>query len=132
MIVKDNNVEKAIRELKRKLQRDGLYAHPRIANPGNIIDCGSGGGGNMGNRLCHENEAPFPEQLAEFFVRSFCPPDGVVCDPYCGSGTTIDVAVRHGRNAIGIDVRASQLDLTRRRMAVSAAEPLPLFEEASP
>lgn len=25
VIVKDNNVEKAIRELKRKLQRDGLY-----------------------------------------------------------------------------------------------------------
>jgi site-specific DNA-methyltransferase (adenine-specific) len=75
------------------------------------------GGGNMGNRLCHENEAPFPEKLAEFFIKSFCPPGGLVLDPFCGSGTTCAIASQHGRDYIGIDVRQSQIDLTTRRLA---------------
>ena len=71
----------------------------------------------MGSKLCHENEAPFPEKLAEFFIKSFCPPGGIVLDRFCGSGTTLAVAKRLGRNYIGIDVRESQVELTRRRLA---------------
>src|SRR5690606_5791832 len=104
------------------------YNPPELANPGNLIDCGPGGGGHMGSIFAHENEAPFPESLAEFFVRSFCPPDGIVLDPFCGSGTTLDVAQQHGRRGIGIDVRESQIDLTRRRLAGSST----LFAEAQP
>lgn len=86
-----------------------------IANPGNVIKCNVGGG-LMGSKLAHENEAPFPEKLAEFFVRSFCPPSGIVLDPFCGSGTTCAVAQHHGRQWVGIDVRQSQVDLTLRRL----------------
>lgn len=74
------------------------------------------GGGVMGNPLCHENEAPFPESLAEFFIRSFCPPDGLVCDPFMGSGTTLAVALQCNRRAIGCDIRESQVELTKRRL----------------
>lgn len=95
--------------------RDGLYRAPKTANPGNLIHC-HGGGGHLGSKLAHENEAPFPERLAEFFVRSLCPPGGTVLDPFVGSGTTCAVAARWGRRSIGIDVRESQLDLARRRM----------------
>jgi Ca2+-binding RTX toxin-like protein len=35
---------------------------------------------------------------------------------FSGSGTTGAVAVRHGRNYIGTDVRESQIELTRRRL----------------
>jgi DNA modification methylase len=75
------------------------------------------GGGVMGSKLCHENEAPFPESLAEFFVRSFCRPGGTVLDPFSGSGTTGAVALKTGRRYIGIDVRGSQTKLTARRLA---------------
>lgn len=92
------------------------YKPPEKVNPGNVIDC-IVGGANMGNHLCHENEAPFPESLAEFFVRSFCPPGGLVCDPFAGSGTTLSVALSHGRRACGCDLRESQVDLTLRRLA---------------
>jgi hypothetical protein len=92
------------------------YEPPERANPGNVIDC-LAGGGNMGDALCHENEAPFPESLAEFFVRSFCPPGGVVCDPFAGSGTTGAMAVRWGRQFVGCDLRESQVQLSRRRIA---------------
>lgn len=100
----------------RARQRAGrAYQPPEVANPGNVIRLAVGGG-NMGDRLSHENEAPFPEALAEFFVRSFCPPGGVACDPFSGSGTTGAVAVRHGRRFVGCDLRASQVRLSRRRI----------------
>lgn len=102
------------------------YDPPAIANPGNIIECGSGGN-QIGDELAHESEAPFPEKLAEFFVRSFCPPGGLACDPFSGSGTTCKVAARHGRRFLGCDLRASQVELTRRRMtdALKKDETLP-------
>ena len=89
------------------------YRAPDLANPGNLIDCGAGTQFGLGNH----NEAPFPKYLVEFFVRSFCPPGGTVLDIFCGSGTTLAVAKRFGRNAIGIDIRESQVELSRRRVA---------------
>ena len=102
-----------------------VYVPPKISNPGNWlefpdegagVDCGPCGGGHLGWTCAHENEAPCPEKLAEFFIRSFCPPGGTVLDPFCGSGTTLAVAAKHGRKSIGIDVRQSQIDLSRRRL----------------
>lgn len=85
------------------------------ANPGNVLRFVVGGG-KMGSSIAHENEAPFPEKLAEFFIRSFCPPDGTVLDPFAGSGTTLAAAIKSGRNAIGIDIRESQVELCGRRI----------------
>jgi hypothetical protein len=92
------------------------YDPPVIANPGNVIRCHAGGG-HMGNDMASENEAPYPEDLAAFFIRSFCPPGGVCCDPFSGSGTTAAVAVRWGRRFVGCDMRESQVELTRRRVS---------------
>lgn len=90
---------------------DGL-----VANPGTLISTGAAGGGNIGSRLAHENEAPFPEELAERFLLSLCPPSGLVLDPFSGSGTTVSVATMHGRNGIGLDLRQSQCELGQRRI----------------
>jgi hypothetical protein len=97
--------------------RDGV-AFPVLANPGNLIRTAVGGN-QMGSKCAHENEAPFPEALAEFFVKSFCPPGGRVLDPFSGSGTTVAVAERLGRVGIGIDLRMSQCELGRRRVIES-------------
>jgi DNA polymerase-1 len=100
----------------------GNYSPPEKANPGNVIHLAVGGG-LMGNNLCHENEAPFPEALAEFFIRSFCPPGGIVADCFSGSGTTGAVAVREGRRFVGCDVRESQVELSRQRIALPEYSP---------
>lgn len=91
-----------------------------------LIECGAVGGGNIGSALAHKAEAPFPEKLVEWFVRTYCPEGRVVCDPMCGGGTTLAVALKHGREAIGYDIRESQVDLSRRRIA-EAAESAGLF-----
>ncbi len=101
---------------RQNATRQQEYACPKKANPGNVIHC-KVGGGLMGSPIAHENEAPFPESLAEFFVRSFCPPDGIVLDPFIGSGTTAAVAIKSKRKYIGIDIRESEIEKSTRRVA---------------
>lgn len=99
----------------RLLVKKGKYSPPEKANPGNVIHCAVGSG-RLGHAMAHENEAPFPLDLAEFFVRSFCPPNGIVCDPFSGSGTTGAASIKWRRRFIGCDLRASQVELSRRRI----------------
>jgi hypothetical protein len=105
---------------RARQQNGDEYRPPEIANPGNVIDCRVGGG-LMDDKLCHENEAPFPEYLAEYFIKSFCRPGGLVVDVFSGSGTTAKMAVRLGRRFAGCDIRQSEVDLTRRRVAAELA-----------
>jgi len=90
-----------------RVNSDKGYVRPAVANPGNVIFT-KVGGGHLGSKASHDNEAPMPESLAERFVCWYCPPGGTVLDPWCGSGTTLAVAAKHGRNAIGIDIRPEQ------------------------
>ncbi len=90
------------------------YKPPKRCNPGNVFKAVVGGG-RMGSDLAHLNEAPFPESLADFMVRTFCPPGGIVFDPFCGSGTTLAAALKSGRNAIGSDIRLSQCWIAKDR-----------------
>ncbi len=80
------------------------------------------GGGAMGHPAAQSNEAPYPLDLPAFFVKSFCPPDGVVCDPFSGSGTTAHAAFENGRRFVGCDLRQSQVDLCGRRLATVAPD----------
>ena len=44
--------------------------------------------------------------------------NGIVLDPFAGSGTTLAVATGHGRDAIGIDLDARNADLARERIGM--------------
>jgi hypothetical protein len=99
------------------------YVPPKLANPGNVIKARVGGG-HMGSRLAHESEAPYAEKVPETFVRSYCPSDGIVLDPFTGSGTTGVVSLRWGRKFVGCDLRGddqpparNMVALARRRIA---------------
>jgi DNA modification methylase len=48
--------------------------------------------------------APFPDELVERCLTVGCKPGGTVLDPFSGSGTTLRVALRFKRPAIGIDL----------------------------
>lgn len=121
----------SLKDLRRKRTAAGereeqWYAPPVKANPGTLVHT-TVGGGHLGDRICHENEAPFPEKLAEHFIRSLCPPGGTVLDPFSGSGTTAKVALVTNRKAVAIDVRGSQVALTERRVTSGAAASRELF-----
>jgi DNA modification methylase len=48
--------------------------------------------------------APYPDQLVERCLKIGCPKGGIVLDPFAGSGTTLRVALKNERNAIGIEL----------------------------
>jgi DNA modification methylase len=60
--------------------------------------------------------ATFPPKLVEPCILAGCPEGGTVLDPFAGSGTTLAVAMEHGRDAIGIELNAEYIDLARRRL----------------
>ena len=60
--------------------------------------------------------APFPDALVEQCLAVGCPPGGTVLDPFCGSGTTLRIAIQSGHPAIGIDLNESFCDHIRSEL----------------
>jgi len=61
--------------------------------------------------------AVFPEKLVELMILAGCPPNGVVLDPFIGSGTTALVARKHDRHYIGIDVNPEYCAIAEKRIS---------------
>lgn len=61
--------------------------------------------------------ATFPPDLITPCVLAGCPTDGIVLDPFMGSGTTAAVALTHGRQYIGCELNESYRDLQELRIA---------------
>lgn len=86
---------------------------------------------------CHEEQFPPPSRMLEsrtpgrtahptqkpIALMSWCmerakvPPDALVLDPYAGSGSTGDAALRSGRRFAGIELDPRYLDIAARRLA---------------
>ncbi len=59
--------------------------------------------------------AVWPEKLVEPMILAGCPEGGMVLDPFAGSGTTLAVANRLGRHAVGIELNPSYAVLVHKR-----------------
>lgn len=91
------------------------------ADPGNVVSVAQTYNQHRG--VAHT--AAMPEGLAEFFVKAACPVGGVVIDPFAGSGTTVVVAKRHGRQAGGFELHQKFVNEARRRIVADIAEDTP-------
>ena len=88
----------------RELEERGfcvLRYHPGGAKPGDVWDILPEDTQGRGLHF-----APFPADLCRIPILATCPPDGVVLDPFCGTGTAMLVASRLGRRSVGIDLAA--------------------------
>jgi DNA modification methylase len=120
--------------------------HLKGKNPGDIIKWSNvpgqaqqgnfGHGGTHGNRFNHPDGknpgdfwnvctkpfkgahfAVYPEAICINPILSSCPPNGgVVLDPMCGSGTTLVVAKKLGRNFVGIEINPAYVGMARKRL----------------
>lgn len=57
-----------------------------------------------------------PVELLEWLIKSYCPPDGLVLDNCCGSGTTCVAAMRTNRKFIGIELEEKYFDISNKRI----------------
>lgn len=60
--------------------------------------------------------AVFPIELLEIPIKATCPQDGILLDPFVGTGSTVVAGLQFGCRAIGIDVSVEYLDLARQRV----------------
>ncbi|HCC78491.1 MAG: DNA methylase [Chloroflexi bacterium GWB2_49_20] len=60
--------------------------------------------------------AVFPEKLVEICILAGCPENGIVLDPFIGSGTTAVVANKLGRYYIGIDSNPEYCEMAKKRL----------------
>jgi site-specific DNA-methyltransferase (adenine-specific) len=59
-----------------------------------------------------------PVALMRWVIRNLrLPPDSLILDPYCGSGSTGCAAVLEGHRFIGIECEAAYVEIARRRLA---------------
>lgn len=85
-----------------------VKAHPKGRNPGDIWSIKT-------QPLPDAHFAIFPEELVRKCITAGCPLDGVILDPFAGSGTTGKVASDLGRKAILIELVPEYLNIIKKR-----------------
>jgi DNA modification methylase len=97
----------------RELQEKGFYFlkyHPKGSKPGDVWDILP-----EDTQKRRHHFAPYPEDLCRIPILATCPPDGIVLDPFCGTGTTMLVARKLERKSVGIDVSKEYLQIAEER-----------------
>ena len=61
--------------------------------------------------------ATFPEKLIIDCIKAGCPEDGIVLDPFIGSGTTAVVARKLNRNYVGIELNPDYVNIAKKRLS---------------
>ncbi len=61
--------------------------------------------------------APYPVDLCRLPILATCPEEGLVLDPFCGTGTTLLAARNLGRKSVGIDISRQYLEHAEERCA---------------
>lgn len=97
-----------------------LFYNPKGTMPGDVWDIMPE---DTQRRKIHF--APYPEELCVIPIKSTCPQNGVVLDPFSGTGTTMKVAYELGRKSIGIDLSNEYIKLAKQRICQESGSFLP-------
>ena len=87
-----------------------LFYHPKGSKPGDVWEIIPE---DTTKRGAHY--ASYPEDLCKIPILATCPQDGLVLDPFCGTGTTNLVAFQLGRKSLGIDISQDYLNYAAQR-----------------
>lgn len=69
-----------------------------------------------GSKLKHLHPATFPDKLPYDLIQCFCPENGIVLDPFMGSGTTAIAALKLNRKFIGFEISKEYCELANKRI----------------
>jgi len=97
----------------RELAEKGFYFlkyNPNGSKPGDVWDILP-----EDTQARDTHFAPYPEDLCKIPLLATCPENGIVLDPFCGTGTTMLVARTLFRKSVGIDISEEYLHLAEQR-----------------
>lgn len=69
-----------------------------------------------GNKLKLQHPATFPDKLAQDLIRCFSHEGDLILDPMCGSGTSIVMAQKNNRRALGMDIHQEYCQLAQQQL----------------
>lgn len=110
--VRDPNVKYPNQKKNGKLKCNPLGKNP--TDVWQFPKVTSGSKRSSTERTAHP--AQFPIAVIERVIKSCSPSDGVVLDPFLGSGTTAVVAREQGRCSVGFEIRQDYLDIAVSRL----------------
>ena len=99
----------------KELRDKGFYFlryHPKGSKPSDVWDIIPE---DTQRRRTHF--APYPVDLCRIPILATCPENGMVLDPFCGTGTTLLAARNMGRRSVGIDISADYIEIASERCA---------------
>jgi DNA modification methylase len=70
-----------------------------------------------------QHPAQMPLAVADRLVRLYTPSEGLVVDPFMGSGTTGVAAIQNGRRFIGIEIDPQHFETACQRIAEANSQP---------
>lgn len=100
----------------KELEQRGFYIlkyHPKGTKPSDVWDILP-----EDTQARKEHFAAYPEDLCKIPILATCPPNGIVLDPFCGTGTTMVVAQCLSRKSIGLDISPSYIEIAKNRTAL--------------
>lgn len=100
----------------KELNDKGYYFlryHPKGAKLGDVWDILP-----ESTKRSHKHFAAYPEDLCRRPIACSCPPNGIVLDPFAGTGTTMRVAQLMGRRSIGIDLSQDFINVAITRCSL--------------
>lgn len=92
-------------------EQDTRWLSPAGKNPGDSWEIST-----QRRRPNGAHFAIYPERLCERPIEAGCPPDGLVLDPFAGSGTTAVVARRLGRRFLGFEINPDYVKMANARL----------------
>lgn len=85
--------------------------------------------GNPGGEAPATGTSIFDPTLCELAYRWFCPPGGLVLDPFAGGSVRGIVASELGRQYVGVDLRPEQVAANREQGDAICSDPMPVWHE---
>ncbi len=68
-----------------------------------------------------------PVNLLERIIRASCPEKGIILDPFAGSGSTYEAAIKNNRNCIGCEINPDYCTIIETRIQIILQQPKLFF-----
>ena len=114
--VRDPNTKYPNQKKKGRIRVNRLGKNPTDVWQFPKVTTGQGLTGQRASPERTKHPAQFPVAVIDRIVRACSNPGDVIFDPFIGSGTTAEVAIRNGRDAVGFEIKAEYMDIAVERL----------------
>ena len=114
--VRDPNVKYPNQRKNGKIRVNPLGKNPTDVWQLPKVTTGQGLTGQRASPERTKHPAQFPVSVIERIVKACSNPGDMLLDPFIGSGTSAEVAIRTTRNAIGFEIKQEYVDIAVERL----------------